>query len=106
MRCAFGPRGSDRRVFPENTLHSIQKIRRARADPGPFAISELPVRKVVSADPVIGIPPAEQPGGTEHGKIPGEEENEMGWMMPFWVLLIVAVPTILWFLLAEKWRKP
>lgn len=26
----------------------------------------------------------------------------MGWLMLFWVLLIVAVPTILWFLLAEK----
>jgi len=26
----------------------------------------------------------------------------MGWMMLFWVLLIVAVPTLLWFLLAGK----
>jgi len=29
----------------------------------------------------------------------------MGWMMLFWVLLIVAAPTILWFLLAEKRRN-
>lgn len=29
----------------------------------------------------------------------------MGWMMLFWVLLIVAVPTILMFLLAEKRRN-
>ena len=29
----------------------------------------------------------------------------MGWMMLFRVLLIVAVPTILWFLLAEKRRN-
>ena len=42
---------------------------------------------------------------SEHGKIPGEEENEMEWMMLFWVLLIVAAPTILWFLLAEKRRN-
>jgi len=26
----------------------------------------------------------------------------MGWMMLFWVLLIVAVPTLLWFLLPER----
>jgi len=26
----------------------------------------------------------------------------MGWMMLFWVLLIVVVPTILWFLLSER----
>jgi len=35
----------------------------------------------------------------------GEEETEMGWTMLFWVLLIVAVPTILWFLLAERGRN-
>lgn len=42
---------------------------------------------------------------SEPGKTPGEEEMEMGWMMLFWVLLIVAVPTILMFLLAEKRRN-
>lgn len=42
---------------------------------------------------------------SEPGKTPGDEEMEMGWMMLFWVLLIVAVPTILMFLLAEKRRN-
>ncbi len=28
----------------------------------------------------------------------------MGWMMVFWVVLIVTVPTILWFLLSERRR--
>jgi len=31
-----------------------------------------------------------------------EEESVMGWMMLFWVVLIVAVPTLLWFLLTGK----
>jgi uncharacterized membrane protein len=26
----------------------------------------------------------------------------MGWMMVFWVVLIVAVPTVIWFLLSER----
>ncbi len=28
--------------------------------------------------------------------------NGMGWMMLFWVLVIVAVPTVLWFLLSDR----
>jgi len=35
-----------------------------------------------------------------------EEETVMGWMMLFWVVLIVAVPTFLWFLLAKRGRDP
>ena len=42
---------------------------------------------------------------SERGRNPYEEKNEMGWMMLFWVLLIVAVPTILWFSLTEKGRR-
>jgi len=30
----------------------------------------------------------------------------MGWMMLFWVVLIVAVPTIVWFLLSGKRGNP
>ena len=29
----------------------------------------------------------------------------MGWMMFFWVVLIVGVPTVLWFLLFEQRRE-
>ena len=30
----------------------------------------------------------------------------MGWMMLFWVVVIVGVPTVLWFLLSEPRRSP
>jgi hypothetical protein len=33
-----------------------------------------------------------------------KEADEMGLMMLFWVLLIVAMPTVLWFLLSGKGR--
>jgi predicted MFS family arabinose efflux permease len=29
----------------------------------------------------------------------------MGWVMLFWVVVIVGVPTVLWFLLHEDRRK-
>lgn len=59
--------------------------------------------KRVTPDPALGTPPAFPPVQQKNGYEPGEGRNgKMGWMMLFWVALIVAVPTLLWFLLAEK----
>jgi hypothetical protein len=41
--------------------------------------------------------------GRESGN--GEEGRGMGWVMLFWVFVIVGVPTVLWFLLSEPGRS-